>query len=124
MNAFRTSLLSFALLAAFAAPAAAAPGDDAAHRKEAQVLFGEGVKQAEKGDTKSALASFRAASISGLSFGPVQVRRVGQGMERCSAEADVCWVGVPFPADVVACSFHGSRQICTVFGAPPEGTGL
>lgn len=61
MNALlRTTLLSLSLLA-FAGPAVAAPGDDAAHRKEAQVLFGEGVKQAEKGDTKAALASFRAA---------------------------------------------------------------
>lgn len=60
MNALRTTVFALALLAV-AAPAAAAPGDDAAHRKEAQVLFGEGVKQAEKGDTKSALASFRAA---------------------------------------------------------------
>ncbi len=54
-------LVGSALVLLGPASAAAAPGDDAVRRKEAQQLFEKGVKLDQSGDSKAALSSFRSA---------------------------------------------------------------
>src|SRR5687767_8348017 len=57
----RISALLVALALTTAGTASAAPGESEARKKEAMGLFNLAVKQAQSGDDKTALASFRLA---------------------------------------------------------------
>ncbi len=56
-----TALLVALALTTVASTTAALPGDSEARKKEAMGLFNQGVKQAQSGDEKGALAAFRLA---------------------------------------------------------------